>query len=241
MRPLTRVFIYCANLNLISVSTVSLTAGSGLPRSKVQPTGGFTVNSVNTKMSESSKKAQFEAAVSGIMDRLYGAAMRYTRNPVNAEDLMADTLVKAWSNIESLNDFDRFESWITRILSNTYISQWRRQKTSEGIFDDDHCPDDLDDSHSLYARLHQPFLLWWGTPEKTFVNDLLARDIERAMDSIPEVYRIVVIMVEVLGHTYEEASDSLEVPIGTVRSRLSRGRRLLQDALWKNAKDSGIN
>ena len=192
-------------------------------------------------MPESDRKAQFESAVAGAMDRLYGAAMRYTRNPANAEDLMADTLVKAWDNIDSLNDFSRFESWITRILSNTYISQWRRQKTSERIFDDSHCADDLDDTHSLYARLHQPFLLWWGTPEKTFVNDLLAQDIERAMDSIPEAYRVVVIMVEVLGHTYEEAADSLEVPIGTVRSRLSRGRRMLQDALWKNVKESDVN
>ena len=225
----------------MSPLTVSISAGACFPGLKGQRTGSIAVYSMNTKMSEPDKKAQFEAAVAGVMDRLYGAAMRYTRNPANAEDLLADTLAKAWSNIGSLNDFDRFESWITRILTNTYISQWRRQKTSEGIFDDSHCADDLDDTHSLYARLHQPFLLWWGTPEKTFVNNLLAQDIERAMDSIPEVYRIVVIMVEVLGHTYEEASESLEVPIGTVRSRLSRGRRLLQDALWKNAKDADIN
>ena len=186
------------------------------------------------------KHAFFESAVSRLMDRLYGAAMRFTRNASDAEDLMAEALEKAWNALDSLDDRDRFDGWIMRILSNTYISQWRRKKVRDEIFDDETSTDDLDDRSSLYARLHQPFLLWWGTPEQTFVNNLLVEDIATALDGISDAYREVVVMVELLGFTYEEAAESLEVPIGTVRSRLNRGRRMLQDALWHNARDAGL-
>jgi RNA polymerase sigma factor (sigma-70 family) len=83
-------------------------------------------------------------------------------------------------------------------------------------------------------------LLWWGTPEQKFVNNLLAEDIERALNGISDVFREVVLMVEVMGFTYEEVATSMDVPVGTVRSRLNRGRRLLQNALWQNARDAGI-
>ena len=186
------------------------------------------------------RQAFFSAGVTRLMDRLYGAAMRFTRNKADAEDLMAEALEKAWNNLDSLEDLDKFDGWIMRILSNTYISQWRRSKTRAEVFDDEPCPHDLDDRDSLYARLHQPFLLWWGTPEKAFVDRLLIEDIERALDGIATAYREVVIMVEVLGYRYEEVAQQLEIPIGTVRSRLNRGRRMLQDALWQNARDAGL-
>jgi RNA polymerase sigma-70 factor (ECF subfamily) len=175
-----------------------------------------------------------------MMDRLYGAAVRFTRDPSDAEDLIAEALEKAWNHLDRLQDRDSFDGWMMRILSNTYISQWRRRKVRERIFDEDVKTDDLDDSGTLYARLHQPFLLWWGAPEKAFVDRLLIEDIEKALDGIADAYREVVVMVEVLGFTYEEAARTLEVPIGTVRSRLNRGRRLLQDALWENAQEAGI-
>ena len=190
---------------------------------------------------ETDKHAFFEAAVSRLMERLYGAAMRFTRNASDAEDLMAEALEKAWNSLDSLQDREKFDGWMMRILSNTYISQWRRQKVHDAIFDDDNCPHDLDDKNSLYAKLHQPFLLWWGTPEQTFVNNLLIEDIAKALDQISEAYCDVVVMVEVLGFSYEEVANDLEVPVGTVRSRLNRGRKMLQDALWQNARDAGLN
>jgi len=193
-----------------------------------------------TTQSGADRKAFFEQAVGRLMDRLYGTAMRFTKNPVNAEDLLADTLVKAWKSFDSLESLENFDGWIMRILTNTYISQWRKLKSSEKLFEQGLPVDDLDDTHSLYARLHQPFLLWWGAPEQSFVNNLLAEDIERAIDQLPEAYRMVVIMVEVLGFSYNEASASLEVPVGTIRSRLNRGRKQLQNALWQNAEDAGL-
>lgn len=196
---------------------------------------------IGSKMNDQAdRQAFFADGVSRLMDRLYGAAMRFTRNKDDAEDLVADTLEKAWHKLDTLDDRENFDGWIMRILSNTYISQWRRNKTRAEIFDDEPCTHDLDDRDSLYAKLHQPFLLWWGTPEKTFLENLMIEDIDRALGKIPDAYREVVIMVEVLGFRYEEVAQQIEVPIGTVRSRLNRARRMLQDALWQTAHDAGI-
>lgn len=185
-------------------------------------------------------KQRFETDVTRMMDRLYGAALRFTRNRADAEDLLGDSLAKAWKNYATLQDTDKFDGWVMRIVSNTYISRWRRHQTHQAIFDEDLCTQDLDDTESLYARLHQPFLLWWGTPEQTFVNDLLNEDIEAALGALPESFRLTVVMVEVMGYSYEEVAESMDVPVGTVRSRLNRGRKLLQKSLWEKAREAGI-
>ncbi len=188
---------------------------------------------------EADGRVFFERRVTALMDRMFSVAMRYCRDQADAEDLVAETLVKSWKAFDSLDDRERFDGWIMRILSNTYISQWRRKKTSQGIFDDEAECHDLDDADSLYARLHQPFLLWYGAPERQFVKKLLSEDISHALHALSDGYRSVVIMVEILGFSYEEAAASLEVPIGTIRSRLNRARRQLQNALWQHAQTAG--
>ena len=94
---------------------------------------------------------------------------------------------------------------------------------------------------SLFRQLHQPFLLWWATPEEDFLNGLLREDIQRALDSLPDPFRVVVVLVDIQGCTYEQTASQLGVAIGTVRSRLNRGRGLLQKALWRHARDAGLN
>jgi RNA polymerase sigma-70 factor (ECF subfamily) len=181
----------------------------------------------------------FQQAASMLMDRLYGAALNLTRNHEDAEELVALTLECGWKALNSLQDRQCFDGWMLRILSNQFVSKWRKQKIQEKYFDQEGF-DELDETNCLYARLHQPFLLWWSSPENQFVNNLLRDDIDRAIADIPEVYREVVVMVEMLEHSYQEVSEMLDIPVGTVRSRLNRGRRLLQDALWENARDAGI-
>jgi len=129
------------------------------------------------------KQLFFEAALTRLMDRLYGAVLRFTRNRSDAEDLMAEALEKAWNGFDTLDDLDKFDGWVMRILSNSYISQWRSNKKRAEIFDDEPCPHDLDDRDSIYARLHQPFLPWWGTPEQAFIDKLLGDDIAAAIDA----------------------------------------------------------
>ena len=128
----------------------------------------------------------FQEAASELMDRMYGAAMRLTRNETDAEELVADTLEKAWRNLHSLENRASFAGWIMRILSNTYLSAWRKQQVRKDVMDHNVNADDLDDSHLPYARLNQPFLLWWGTPEQTFVNKLLVKEIQDALDGLAE-------------------------------------------------------
>lgn len=173
------------------------------------------------------------------MDRLYGTALRLTRNPNRAEDLVAETLGKAWAGMAGLQDTQCFEKWVFRIMTNTFISERRRQRdvSFSEVTDTD---DDGDEPSSLFDRLHQPFLLWWGNPEQQLLDKLLREDIEHALDSLPDSFRLVVIMVEIQGASYAEAADTLGVPVGTVRSRLKRGRARLQAALWRQAAQRGI-
>lgn len=181
----------------------------------------------------------FEAEVERLIDRLYGTALRLTRNPSQAEDLAADTLEKAWKRLATLEDRQSFEKWVFRIMTNTFISDKRRKR--EISVSDMPQPEPADDDMtSLFDKLHQPFLLWWGNPEQKLLDKLLREDIEQALDSLPDAFRVVVIMVEIQGSSYADAAATLGVPVGTVRSRLSRGRSLMQAALWRQAEQHGL-
>jgi RNA polymerase sigma-70 factor (ECF subfamily) len=182
-------------------------------------------------------RAFFRGEVERLMDRLYGTALRLTRNPADAEDLVSETIVKAWAGLGQLADRKAFPKWIFRILANTFISDRRRAQSRpcETVEDVDAQP------FALFDKLHQPFLLWWSNPEQEFINKLLREDIERALDTLPMEFRIVVILVAIYGNSYAEAAETLDIPIGTVRSRLSRACSVLQRELWEHAQAAGLN
>lgn len=185
------------------------------------------------------RRALFEQEVERLMDRLYGTALRLTGNRDDAEDVVADAVGKAWSKLDELRDTDALEGWLFRILNNTFVSHWRRRRAQWEV--EQEMAEGVDvENFSLFHKLHQPFLLWWGTPEQQFLNDVLQEDIQRALDSLPDAFRVTVVMVDVQGYSYDETSELLAVPVGTVRSRLSRGRSLLQKALWAQAADAGL-
>ncbi|MCH8505283.1 MAG: sigma-70 family RNA polymerase sigma factor [Ectothiorhodospiraceae bacterium] len=194
------------------------------------------------KQDQAERKQRFEEEVLRLMDRLYGTALRLTRNTDDAEDIVAEAVSKAWSRLDELDDLDCLPGWLFRILNNVFVSEWRKRQTRQRYWEDAKQAGDIDapEDFSLFQKLHQPFLLWWGTPEDAFVNDLLHEDIQRALDSLPDEYRVVIVLVEVQGYTYSEASRLLEVPTGTIRSRLSRARSLLQKALWTQACAAGL-
>lgn len=182
-----------------------------------------------------SARAFFQAEVERLMDRFYGTALRLTGNRSDAEDLVADSLAKAWNRLSELQDRDAFEKWAFRILVNTFISERRKQQARPH-----EVQTESDEGFSLFERLHQPFLLWWGNPEQELLDKLLRADIETALDRLPEEFRLVVVMVELWGLSYAEAAETLDIPVGTVRSRLNRGRGLLQGALWRQAGEAGL-
>ncbi len=176
-------------------------------------------------------RAFFEREITGLLDRLYGAALRLAKNRADAEDLVAEAVAKAWANFHTLHDRSCFHGWVFRILTNTFLTECR--KTAPRSLDalcDEH---ENEPPFSLFERLHQPFLLWWGNPEQEFLNKVLREDLQRAVDALPEVFRIPVILSDLEGLNYHEIAESLGVPIGTVRSRLARGRAQLQKALWQ--------
>jgi RNA polymerase sigma-70 factor (ECF subfamily) len=125
---------------------------------------------------------------------------------------------------------------VFRILHNDFMSRCRaaRARPPEESYDDD-------SGFSLFERLHQPFLLWWGgNPEQTFLDKLLGEDLARAVDALPEAFRAAVVLADLQGFSYREIAEILEIPIGTVRSRLARARAALQRALWDHAVDAGL-
>jgi RNA polymerase sigma-70 factor (ECF subfamily) len=180
----------------------------------------------------------FEREVMTALPELYGTALRLTMNAADAEDLVADAVAKAWMKLDALNDRSSFRGWIARILTNAFLSDCRARAVRPALepLDDEPGPG----AFSIFERVHQPFLLWWGTPEQEFLDKLLREDLERAIDALPDVYRLAVVMADLQGQSYEAIGELLGIPIGTVRSRLARGRSLLQKRLWDHAVDAGL-
>lgn len=196
-----------------------------------------------TKDDTKCRRRWFEAHLAPLMDRLYGTALRLTRDPDDAEDIVAEAITRAWMRLDELRDPSRFDGWLFHILTNTFISEWRRRqcRPRPAGETDPELADKLDDARfTLYAQLQQPFLLWWGSLEEQFFNSLLQEDLQQAIDALPDPFRVVMVLVEVQGYTYEKVARLLGIPVGTVRSRLSRARTMLQKTLWEQAREAGI-
>ncbi|MGD2123535.1 MAG: sigma-70 family RNA polymerase sigma factor [Gemmatimonadota bacterium] len=185
---------------------------------------------------------EFSQRIEAHLDALYGVALRLTRDPTEAEDLVSESVAKAWYAIDSLDSWDCFKAWIFRILRNHHISKFR--KTSKRP---DHVPldapmgeSDRGDLASLLLCQSDDFLQWWADPEKEVVDRMLGEEIMAAVNSLPEAFRTTILLVNVDGLGYDEAAGVLGVPPGTVRSRMKRGRTLLQKALWEQARDAGL-
>lgn len=178
----------------------------------------------------------FGDRVDELLPELYGRARRLCRHRSDAEDLVAEAVAKAWEALPSLEDRDAFRGWLFRILNNAFVSNCRKPRSKA----DHESLDTTGGNFSLFEHLHQPILLWWGTPEIDFLNRLLRVDLERAIDDLPDCFREVVVLVDIQALAYREVAELLDVPIGTVRSRLSRGRSLLQEALWEHGREAGL-
>jgi len=187
-------------------------------------------------------KTFFTGCIEQNMDALYGVALRLTGRAADAEDLVAETVAKAWAALDSLDDRSRFRPWAFRILRNCYISDYRKQsvRPAETRFEELSTADDDGEVATLLMAESDEFLTWWASPEQAFFNNLLGEQIMSAMDRLPETFRVAIMLVNVEGLTYDEAAAALDVPAGTVRSRMKRGRTLLQKSLWLQAREMGL-
>jgi RNA polymerase sigma-70 factor (ECF subfamily) len=185
-------------------------------------------------------KSLFSEGVEANMDSIYSLALRLTRNNADAEDLVAEAVSKAWASIKNLENPDRFRPWLFRIVHNAFISDYRKKsvRPAETSYDEA-SPGEGDVTAVL---VHQPnaFLNWWANPEKAFFNNLLGEEINDAIDRLPECFRVAIILINIEGLSYDEAAEVLNVSPGTIRSRMNRGRTLLQRELWQYANEAGL-
>ncbi len=180
---------------------------------------------------------EFSEAAFPYMDEMYAGALRMTRNPQAAEDLSSEVFSKAWKSFHQFEKGTNMRAWLYRILTNTYINHYRK-KVRQGT------PVNLDqyenvDEFYFYNKLAQNTADEKQDPAKAVLAKFAEQDFIKAMESLPEGYREAVILSDLQGLSYEEIGKSLDIPLGTVRSRLNRGRRALQKLLWDEAVRSG--
>jgi RNA polymerase sigma-70 factor (ECF subfamily) len=195
----------------------------------------FEAESVAVEDAETLKRrhVEFEREALPHMDALYNFALRMTGDPDEADDLLQETYLKAYRFFDKFEKGTNCKAWLFRIMKNSFINIYRKV-TKE--------PDkvDYDDVEEFYHSIRAESADSNDLQEKLFSN-LLDDDVSRALESLPEEFRTVVILCDIEEFTYEEIADFVECPIGTVRSRLHRGRKMLRAKLTRYAKNRGYD
>jgi RNA polymerase sigma-70 factor, ECF subfamily len=181
-------------------------------------------------------QAKFSELAMEYMPSLYTAALRMTRNPADAEDLVQETYLKAYRAFNSFNEGTNLKAWLYRILTNTYINSYRAKKRRPEESD----IDDLENFY-LYRRLGGLEGASAGrSAEDEVLDHFTETEVKEAIEALPEQFRMAVLLGDVEGFSYKEIAEILDVPIGTVMSRLHRGRRALQKRLYEFGRQRGL-
>ena len=175
----------------------------------------------------------FEAAAMPYLDPLYNAAYRMARNPQDAEDLVQETYLKAYKYYDKFEEGTNLKAWLFKILKNTFINSYRKKQQAPPKADFA----DIEESFETIVRDDSGQQA--RTPEEELLEKVLDEDVQHAIEELPHDYRMVVLLADLEGFSYKEIADILEIPVGTVMSRLYRGRRLLEEALLKYARGHG--
>ena len=168
------------------------------------------------------------------MDAMYGVACRLTRNPTEAEDLVQDALVKAMRARDQFHAGTNLKAWMFRILTNTFINKYRRGGLERSLFEGPDA-DPLADGWVSASTMRQ-----LRDPEQIALRPIVAGEVAKALDALPAEFKLAVILCDVEEFSYEEIAEIMGCPIGTVMSRLHRGRKLLQKSLYNHALAMGI-
>lgn len=179
-------------------------------------------------------RKDFEVEALKHIDALYGAALRYTRSPADAEDLVQDSFVKAYRFYDRFEPGTNMKAWLFRILTNTFINKYRRKTRERNVLEGRDAEPVGDGVMSRYA------MRCLTDPVSEAQRRLITGEIQDALDSLPEDYRLMIVLADVEELSYKEISDIVGCPIGTVMSRLHRARKKMQKRLMAQAIQLGI-
>jgi RNA polymerase sigma-70 factor (ECF subfamily) len=184
--------------------------------------------------SATDRNDRFERDALVFMDQLYAAALRYTKNPEDARDLVQDTYLKAFNSFHQFEEGTNLRAWLYRVLTTTFINTYRKDQRRPQL-----ASGELEDWQLAQAQSHTSDL--GKSAEAEALENLPDSDIKRALQEIPEEFRIAVYLADVEGFSYKEIAGIVDVPAGTVMSRLHRGRKLLREKLADYAKELGYS
>jgi len=224
------------DLNM-SVKSPVVTRAKDLESTDSQSNGSLEPlarNKAIAKNNESStaRKARFEKDALPFLDALYSAALRMTKNPEDAQDLVQETYAKAFNSFHQFEEGTNLRAWLYRILTTTFINIYRKNQRQPLIADGE-----IEDWQLAKSASHTSDQ--GKSAEVEALENLTDGDIKRAMQSLPEEFRLAVYLADVEGFSYKEISEIMDTPSGTVMSRLHRGRKLLRDLLTDYAIESG--
>jgi RNA polymerase sigma-70 factor, ECF subfamily len=178
-------------------------------------------------------RTEFEKLALEHLDALYAAALRLTRSARDADDLVQDAVLRAFRFFDKFERGTNFRAWIFKILTNTFINRYRRAVKERSIVEGPEKEAVQEQFVSREAAEHA------ADPERHFLDRVVSDDVVRAVDALPIDFRMVVILADLQDFSYKEIADILDIPVGTVMSRLFRGRRLLEKSLARYAAEAG--
>lgn len=191
-----------------------------------------TAGPVRQQLDEAERRERFEREVLPHLDRLYSAAMRYTRDPDDAADLVQESVAKAYRSFHQYRPGTNLRAWLYRVLHTTYLSMYRKAQRRP--------QEDLKDEFEDFSFYDEVAASGGRSAERIVLEGLTDEEVKAALADLPETFRLAVYLADVEGFAYKEIAEIMDTPVGTVMSRLHRGRKALHHALAEYARERGL-